>query len=105
LTVQPFRLAPEAAVSGRIGSVDCLGNHAFKAELAGLLEDKLAVAGLMAGSARRKSWRLRRWVRLAIAVSDLLKASAIESNSGAGASAYERRAVRGSYGLILICSP
>jgi hypothetical protein len=35
--------------------VNRLGDDTLETELAGVLEDKLAVAGLMVGSARRKS--------------------------------------------------
>jgi hypothetical protein len=48
LAVEPFGLAPKAAVSWRIGRVDRLGDRAVKTELARVLEDKPAVAGLMA---------------------------------------------------------
>src|ERR1700727_3068780 len=48
LSVEPFGLAPEAAVSWRVGRVDRLGHYALKAELAGVLQDKFPVAGLVA---------------------------------------------------------
>ena len=47
LTVQRFGFAPEAAVSRGLGSVDRLGDDALETELAGVSQDKLAVAGLM----------------------------------------------------------
>jgi hypothetical protein len=47
LAVQPFGFAPEAPVSRRVGRIDGLGHHPFEAELAGVLQDKLAVACVM----------------------------------------------------------
>jgi hypothetical protein len=48
LAVQGFGFAPQASVSRRIGRVDRLRDHALKAELAGMRQDELAIAGLMA---------------------------------------------------------
>jgi hypothetical protein len=48
LAVERFGLAPQAAVSPRIGSVNRLRDHALEAELAGVLQDEFAVAGVMA---------------------------------------------------------
>jgi hypothetical protein len=48
LAVEPFGLAPEAAISWRVGSIDRLGDQTLKAELAGVAQDEFAVAGLMA---------------------------------------------------------
>ena len=48
LAVERFGFAPQAAVSRRIGRVDRLGDHALEAELAGVLQDEFAVAGVMA---------------------------------------------------------
>ena len=45
LSVEAFGFAPEAAVARRIGRVDRLGDDALEAQFAGVLEDKLAVAG------------------------------------------------------------
>ena len=39
LPVQPFGFAPQAAITGRIGRVDRLGEGARKTKLAGVLED------------------------------------------------------------------
>ena len=41
LTIERFGFTPWAAVSRSIGRVDRLGDHAFKTELAGVLQDKL----------------------------------------------------------------
>ena len=46
--VQPFGVAPEAAVSWSIACVDRLGDHPFKTKLDGAPQDEFAVAGLMA---------------------------------------------------------
>jgi hypothetical protein len=48
LAVQSFGFAPEAAVSRRIGGVDRLGDDALETELAGVLQDELAVSGIVA---------------------------------------------------------
>ena len=48
LAVQRFGFAPQAAVSRRIRRVDRLRDHAFKTELAGVLQDEFAVACFMA---------------------------------------------------------
>src|ERR1700722_364923 len=48
LPVQPFGLAPQAAVSRYITRLDRLRDNALKTEFPGVLEDELAVASLMA---------------------------------------------------------
>jgi hypothetical protein len=48
LAVQSFGFAPEAAVARRVRRIDRLGDHAFKTELAGVLQDEFPVAGVMA---------------------------------------------------------
>jgi hypothetical protein len=44
LAVQPFRFAPQPAISWCLRRIDRLGDHALKTELAGVAEDKFAVA-------------------------------------------------------------
>jgi len=48
LPVERLRLAPEAAVTQRVGRINRFGDGAFKTELAGVLQDEFAVAGLVA---------------------------------------------------------
>ena len=45
LSVEAFGFAPVAAVARRIGRVARLGDDALEAHFAGMLADKLAVAG------------------------------------------------------------
>ena len=46
--IKRFGFAPKATVSRRVGRIDRLGDHAFEAELAGVLQDEFAVARLVA---------------------------------------------------------
>jgi hypothetical protein len=48
LAVEPFGLAPQAAVSRRVRRMERLRHHALKTELARVLQDEFAVARLMA---------------------------------------------------------
>jgi hypothetical protein len=48
LTIERFGFAPEAAISRRVRRINRLGDHALEAELAGVLQDELAVAAVMA---------------------------------------------------------
>src|ERR1700722_13989703 len=48
LAVERFGFTPEATVSWRIGRVDRLRDDALKAELAGVFQNELAVAGVVA---------------------------------------------------------